>query len=105
MRWATKHSAVFFCAPTLALWTLLSPHNVHFPIPDFVALGVRVFAVVDTVLTSVLLLMVIGGCFLALRPGRQTLHDAIAGTAVFSRAQVLAPTAFEPVMSKADERA
>jgi uncharacterized RDD family membrane protein YckC len=97
-RWAFKHCAVFMCAPTLVLWTLLSPHNYHFPLPDFVAAGVLALAVTDTVLTAILLAIVIGGCFLALRPHGQALHDMLAGTTVQRRLAVDAAKAFSPVM-------
>jgi hypothetical protein len=40
----------------------------------------------------------VGGCFLALGPGRQTLHDKLAGTAVYRAAEVYAPRAFAAVV-------
>lgn len=97
-RWAVKHSPVFACAPTLILWTLVSPYNYHAKLPDFVAHAVHIFAVVDTYLTSLLLIMVIAGCFLSLTASRQTLHDAIARTALLPRKDLLAKNAFRPVM-------
>ncbi len=104
-RWAVKQCPVFFAAPMAACWTILSPHNYHFPLPDFVAVGVRILAIIDTVLTGSLLLMIFGGCFLALQSGRQTLHDRIAGTAVYPRSQVLATAAFRPVIAIAQSEA
>src|SRR5690349_6374635 len=32
-RWAAKHVPVFFAAPMLALWAVLSPYNYHWPLP------------------------------------------------------------------------
>lgn len=97
-RWAIKHMAVFLCAPTLILWTFLSPHNVHLPLPAFIAPGVLALAIIDTVLTAILLLLIVGGCFLAIRPHRQALHDLLGGTAVFRRDEVLTPSAFSAVV-------
>jgi uncharacterized RDD family membrane protein YckC len=93
-RWAVKQIAVFFACPMMILWTLLSPYNYHVVLPNYVLPGVLALAIVDTILVSVLLLSVIGGCFLALGPLRQTLHDKLAGTAVYRAADVLAAHAF-----------
>jgi uncharacterized RDD family membrane protein YckC len=102
-RWAAKQVAVFFAAPTVVLWTLLSPYNIHWPLYDFVAAGVLVLAIIDTILTAILLFMAIGGCFLALGPGRQTLHDKLSGTALYRAAEVYAPRAFAAVVHRHDE--
>jgi len=99
IRWLVKNIPVFFAIPTCTLWVLLSPYNYHVPLPDFVALGVFVLAIIDTTLTAILLLIVIAGCFMAARPARQTLHDALSGTALFRRAEILAPNAFEPIVT------
>ena len=99
-RWLAKNVAVFFAIPTCALWTLLSPYNYHVHLPDFVAVGVLSLAIVDTVLTTILLLVVIAGCCMAAKPHRQTLHDTLSGTAVFRRSEMLAPRSFEPVVPK-----
>lgn len=93
-RWAVKQIAVFFACPMMVLWTLLSPYNYRVILPHYVLPGVVALAVIDTILVSVLLLSVIGGCFLALGPLRQTLHDKLAGTAVFRADDVLAARAF-----------
>jgi len=100
-RWLTKNVAIFFAIPTCALWTLLSPYNYHVHLPDFLSAGVLVLAVVDTVLTTILLVTVVAGCFMAAKPDRQALHDALSGTAVFRRAEILAPRSFEPVVARA----
>jgi uncharacterized RDD family membrane protein YckC len=97
-RWAAKQVPVFFAAPTAVCWTLISPYNYHVPLPDFVALGVLVLAVIDTILTGLLLVMVAGGCFLALGPSRLTLHDKLAGTAVYRAAELFAPLGCAGVM-------
>jgi len=102
-RWAVKHSPVFACAPTLILWTLISPYNYHAKLPDFVAHAVHIFAVVDTYLTSLLLIMVMAGCFFGLTASRQTLHDSIARTALFPRQALIASSAFSPVLRASEE--
>lgn len=102
-RWAAKHSPVFFAAPTVALWTILSPYNHHFPLHDYVASGVLALAVVDTVVTSVLLLLIIGGCLLVLKNG-QALHDMLGGTAVYRAREVYAGRAFSAVVSGEDSK-
>jgi uncharacterized RDD family membrane protein YckC len=101
IRWLVKNIAVFFAIPMSALWVLLSPYNYHVQLPDFVALGVLILAVIDTILTAILLLIVIAGCFMATKPDRQTLHDALSGTAVFRRAEIMLPNAFEPIVTTA----
>jgi uncharacterized RDD family membrane protein YckC len=98
-RWAAKHVPVFFAAPMMLLWTILSPYNYHVPLPDYVEPGVVALAVVDTILTGLLLLMVVGGCFLALLPARTALHDKLSGTAVYLAADLNARHSFEPVVA------
>lgn len=98
-RWAVKHSPVFFAAPTVALWAMLSPYNYHFPLHDYVALGVMALAIVDTVVTSVLLLLMIGGCLLVLKNG-QALHDMLGGTSVYRASEVYAPRAFSAAVAR-----
>lgn len=100
-RWAAKHVPVFFAAPMMALWAVLSPYNYHLPLPDFIAPGIVALAVIDTILTGLLLLMVVGGCFLALLPARTALHDKLAGTAVYYAADLNARRSFEPVVATA----
>ena len=97
-RWAVKQIAIFFAAPTLLLWSLLSPFNYHVRLPDYVQEAVLALAIVDTVLTGILLIMALGGCFFALTPARQALHDKLAGTAVYRAAQLFAVGAFEAVV-------
>jgi hypothetical protein len=53
---------------------------------------------IDTILTGILLVMVIGGCFLALLPARTTLHDKLAGTAVYPADLLRARNSFEAVV-------
>jgi uncharacterized RDD family membrane protein YckC len=100
-RWAAKHAPVFFAAPMMLLWSILSPYNYHLPLPDFVQPGVVALAVIDTILTGLLLLMVVGGCFLALLPARTALHDKLSGTAVYLAADLNARHSFEPVVATA----
>jgi uncharacterized RDD family membrane protein YckC len=99
-RWAVKQIAIFFAAPTLFLWSLLSPFNYHLRLPDYVKEAVLALAIVDTVLTGILLVMALGGCFFALTPARQALHDKLAGTAVYRAAQLFAGRAFEAVVAE-----
>lgn len=93
-RWAVKQIAVFFACPMALLWTLLSPYNYHIPIPEFIIPGILGLAITDTILTAVLLLIVLGGCFLVLGPSRQSLHDKLAGTAVYRSTDLHAARAF-----------
>ena len=46
----------------------------------------------------IILVMVIGGCFLALLPARTTLHDKLAGTAVYPADLLRARNSFEPLV-------
>jgi uncharacterized RDD family membrane protein YckC len=93
-RWAVKQIAVFFACPMAALWTILTPYNNLFRVPEFVIPGIIILAVIDTILTGVLLLIIVGGCFLVLGPLRQSLHDKLSGTAVFRAADLRATRAF-----------
>jgi uncharacterized RDD family membrane protein YckC len=93
-RWAVKQIAVFFACPMACLWTTLSPYNNWFRVPDFVIPGILGLAIIDTFLTGILLLIVMGGCFLALGPSRQSLHDKLAGTAVYRTNDLRAARAF-----------
>jgi uncharacterized RDD family membrane protein YckC len=97
-RWAAKHIPVFFAAPMMLLWAILSPYNYRVILPDYVIPGIFALAVIDTILTGLLLLMVVGGCFLALLPARTTLHDKLAGTAVYPAADLNARHSFEAVV-------
>src|SRR5258706_10479152 len=93
-RWAVKQIAVFFACPMALLWTILSPYNNWIRVPDFVLPGILGLAIIDTILTGILLLIVMGGCFLALGPARQSLHDKLAGTAVYRATDLRAARAF-----------
>ena len=93
-RWAAKQIAVFFACPMALLWTMYSPYNNWIRVPDFVMPGIVGLALIDTILTGALLLIVVGGCFLALGPSRQTLHDRLAGTALFRAVDLNAARAF-----------
>jgi len=93
-RWAIKQIAVFFACPMALLWTMLSPYNNWLRVPDFVLPGILGLAIIDTILTGILLLIIMGGCFLALGPSRQSLHDKIAGTAVYRARDLHAARAF-----------
>lgn len=93
-RWAVKQVAVFFACPMALLWSIVSPYNNWIRVPDFVMPGILGLAIIDTILTGILLLMVMGGCFLALGPSRQSLHDKLARSAVYRAADLRAARAF-----------
>lgn len=59
--------------------------------------GLQILGAVDAVVTSLVTVYVIVGCFRVLGKERQAFHDQLAGTAVFRAASVPTP-AFEPVM-------
>jgi len=99
-RWAVKQIAVFFACPMVVRWTMLTPYNNWIRVPDFVIPGILILAVIDTILTGVLLLIVVGGCFLVLGPLRQSLHDKLSGTAVFRAADLRATRAFSIDLSE-----
>ena len=72
----------------------------------YVVEGLQVLGVVDAIVTGLVTLYVLVGCFRVLGKDRQAFHDQLAGTAVFRAASLPTP-AFTPVMageySRSDE--
>ncbi len=66
----------------------------------YVRNGMAVFGIIDASVGGILLLFVIVGCFRVLKPGRQAFHDAITGTGVFRRIDVVSTPGFTPLFQK-----
>jgi hypothetical protein len=67
-------------------------------LPAWIADGLRGLLWIDPLVMLVLLAVIVGGCFLALRPCGQALHDRIAGTGVFRVEDVRGQRAFAPLL-------
>jgi uncharacterized RDD family membrane protein YckC len=96
LRWAAKHSPRIFglldaVTVTWALRMLIAKAGLaifyHEPMNFKLARDVG----------ELLMLIILGGFLLTLRPARTALHDVLSGTAVYHRRPALAKRGFEPV--------
>jgi len=99
-RWAIKQSPLFFGALATLLFILSDPGGPA-KFAGYVREGLLVFAWIDAVIALVLLIFVLIGCLRVRQHSRQAFHDAVAGTAIFRRVDVLCTRGFAALVPDA----
>jgi len=96
-RWAIKQAPIFFGGLATFLFIVSDPGGPG-RFDRYIRDGLFVFAWIDAGVALILLIFVIVGCLRVRLPSRQAFHDAIAGTAVYRRMDVLATRGFAALM-------
>jgi uncharacterized RDD family membrane protein YckC len=103
VRRALAKFAAFFLVPfPVFLFTITGPNAGGWGMPSYMHDGLGVVAIVDTVIAGGAVLVVVWGCFRALRADGLALHDLAAGTAVFHRSAIGGGRGFLPVLPATD---
>jgi uncharacterized RDD family membrane protein YckC len=99
VRRALAKFAAFFLVPfPVFLFTITGPNAGGWGMPSYMHDGLGVVAIVDTVIAGGAVLVVVWGCFRALRADGLALHDLAAGTAVFHKSAAGGGRGFLPVL-------
>ena len=97
-----RRAAVKFCPLFLGLFPVIvlvaADGSAPWHLDPYIRDGLVVLAVIDIIVSSLVAMYVIVGCFRVLRPDRQAFHDQLAGTAVFRAAAITGP-AFTPIIA------
>jgi len=99
-RWAIKQSPIFFGGLATLLF-IVSDRGGPGRFDPSVRDGLFVFAWIDAAVAVILLIFVIIGCMRVRQPSRQAFHDAIAGTAIYRRMDVLPTRGFAALVPQA----
>ncbi len=101
-RWAIKQAPIFFGALATLLFIVSDrggPWRYRFD--PSVRDGLFIFAWIDVAVAVILLIFVIVGCLRVRLPSHQAFHDAIAGTAIYRRMDVLPTRGFAALVPQA----
>jgi uncharacterized RDD family membrane protein YckC len=100
-RWAIKQAPIFFGALATFLFIVSDRGGPLYRFDSSVRDGLFIFAWIDVALAVILLVFVIIGCLRVRQPSRQAFHDAIAGTAIYRRMDVLSTRGFAALVPHA----
>jgi hypothetical protein len=99
-RWAIKQAPIFFGALATLLF-IVSDRGGPGRFDPSVRDGLFIFAWIDAAVAVILLIFVIIGCLRVRLPSHQAFHDAIAGTAIYRRMDVLPGRGFAALVPQA----